>query len=82
MLAHRVGAIGAIVAVVVLTLELAGALAWRHHADGHHERWAPVVRSSVSEPKIERVYRDVKPAREVVPTGDECIANPLAKGCS
>ena len=41
MFAHRVGTIGAIVAVVLLTLELAGAIAWKHHAlcEGH-DRWA------------------------------------------
>jgi hypothetical protein len=31
MLAHRVGALGAILAVLVLSLELVGALAWKHH---------------------------------------------------
>lgn len=40
MLAHRVGAFGAIVAVVLLSLELVGALAWKHHVSADHERWA------------------------------------------
>jgi len=48
MLAHRVGALGAIVAVVVLTLELAGALAWKHHVGADHERWALLHGTAVS----------------------------------
>jgi hypothetical protein len=30
--AHRVGVVGALIAVAVLSLELAGAVAWKHHA--------------------------------------------------
>jgi hypothetical protein len=40
VLAHRVGALGAIVAVIVLSVELVGALAWKHHVSADHERWA------------------------------------------
>lgn len=32
MFAHRVGTLGAILAVLILSVELLGAIAWKHHA--------------------------------------------------
>lgn len=40
MTAHRVGVWGALIAVAVLSFELAGAVAWKHHADASRRaRW-------------------------------------------
>lgn len=43
MLAHRVGTLGALVAVLILSVELVGAIAWKHHATAdtsRYDRWA------------------------------------------
>ena len=43
MLASRVGTVGAIVAVLILSVELVGAIAWKHHAAAdatRYDRWA------------------------------------------
>ncbi|MEO6773493.1 MAG: hypothetical protein ABI467_10800 [Kofleriaceae bacterium] len=42
MFAHRAGTVGALVAVVILSVELVGAIAWKHHAlrADRHEHWA------------------------------------------
>ena len=41
MLAHRVGSLGAIVAVLILSVELLGAIAWKHHAVvSRYDHWA------------------------------------------
>ena len=43
MLAHRVGTLGALVAVLILSVELLGAIAWKHHATAdasRYDRWA------------------------------------------
>jgi hypothetical protein len=41
VLAHRVGTVGAIVAVLILSVELLGAVAWKHHAvASRYDHWA------------------------------------------
>ena len=43
MISHRVGTVGAIVAVLILSVELLGAVAWKHPAAAdasRYDRWA------------------------------------------
>jgi hypothetical protein len=41
VLAHRVGTLGAMVAVLILSVELLGAIAWKHHAAAsRYDHWA------------------------------------------
>jgi len=39
VLAHRVGTLGALVAVLILSVELVGAIAWKHHAAAAASRY-------------------------------------------
>jgi hypothetical protein len=41
VLAHRVGSLGAVVAVLILSVELVVAIAWKHHAvASSYDHWA------------------------------------------
>jgi hypothetical protein len=74
MLAHRVGTLGSIVAVVLLCLELAGALVVKHRAlaPDRHDRWSELrgtelvltaSRAYVRDPNLDSTLEDVTLAR-------------------
>ncbi|HEY6038252.1 MAG TPA: hypothetical protein VIV58_28415 [Kofleriaceae bacterium] len=72
MLAHRVGTVGAIVAVVILSVELMGAIAWKHHAvadASRYDRWATLrgtelVLEHAHSPTLDSTLEQVTLARE------------------
>ena len=55
MLAHRVGTLGAIVAVMILSVELVGAIAWKHHAAAEPSRYDRSAMRDALERRVERV---------------------------
>jgi hypothetical protein len=56
--AHRVGVLGALIAVAVLSLELAGAVAWKHHAVANQQaRWS--LRSTELTPTLDSTLEAV-----------------------
>jgi hypothetical protein len=57
--AHRVGVLGALIAVAVLSLELAGAVAWKHHAVANQPaRWES-PRGTALMPALDSTLEDV-----------------------
>jgi hypothetical protein len=63
--AHRVGVLGALIAVAVLSLELAGAVAWKHHAvadrrptsrgGDHQARWESLRGTELTLEAVQKV---------------------------
>jgi hypothetical protein len=62
--AHRVGVLGALIAVAVLSLELAGAVAWKHHAVADQQaRWESLRGTNELTPTLDSTLEDVTAAR-------------------
>lgn len=63
MTAHRVGVLGALIGVAVLSLELAGAVAWKHHAVADQQaRWES-LRGTELTLTLDSTLEDVTAAR-------------------
>lgn len=56
MTAHRVGVLGALIAVAVLSLELTGAIAWKHHAVATRQaRWEKLRGTELTRGAVQRI---------------------------
>jgi hypothetical protein len=70
--AHRVGVWSALIAVAVLSLELTGAVAWKHHATAdQHARWE---RLRGTELTLGAVQRLAPPSRSLDSTLEDVTA--------
>lgn len=56
MTAHRVGVLGALIAVAVLSLELTGAIAWKHHTvETRQARWEKLRGTELTLGAVQRI---------------------------